>query len=275
MAAPPEPIVHAVGQAELKYDVPPDLLFGIWTIESGGNYPNPYANGLGYGGEFGTAVATPFGPASATERITEPPLQQQADTAAKILAQQLTAHHGNISEALMAYSGGGYSSVPGETTYGTYNPKKVPGGPSITDVGANFQTGVGDVGHTVSSTVSNAVGGVTGWVENILQRGGKIVLGAGLALLGLYLIAKAFNVVPSLPGLPTGGGGGASRDNSGGGGSSEPEPPDSRENTSGEPLSQSSRAARRRAGFEPADRRKPARGAPGSAKLAQGDTIPF
>lgn len=51
--------------------------------------------------------------------------------------------------------------------------------------------------------------------------------------------------------------------------------PSSTQNTSGEPLSQSSRAARRRAGFEsPADR-KPARGEPGSSRLARGDEIPF
>lgn len=277
MAAPPPDIVHAVGQAETKYDVPPDLLFGIWQIETGGHYPNPYANGLGYGGEFGTAVATPFGPASSVERINEPPLQQQADTAAQILSKLLTEHQGNISDALMAYSGGGYSQVPNETSFGTYVPQKISGGGGGTGVGSfvgslihNPSSIGGDIttgGSDIKNAASNAVSGVTGWVENILQRGGKIVLGAGLLLLGLYLIARSFNAVPSLPMLPAGG---SSGNRGGGGGSSEPSPPDSRENTSGEPLSQSSRAARRRAGFVPRDRERPARGAPGSSQLDQG-----
>jgi hypothetical protein len=145
-----------------------------------------------------------------------------------------------------------------------------------TAVGGDFSTvggAISGAGSAVGSAVGGAVQSVTGWAETLVVRGGKVVLGAGLILVGLYLIARSFNAVPSPGQITSVIGGGAG----GGGGPSHP-PPASRENTSGEPLSQSSRAVRRRAGFEPADKRKPprpARGAPGSTKLAAGDSIPF
>lgn len=119
LPAPPPVLEAAIQNSANKYGVPADILEGFWHVESGSTFPNPWANGLGYGGEFGTAVTPPFGSAKDVKRIVEPPVQQQADTAASILAQQLRATGGDISKALYNYSGHGYTSVPGETTFGT------------------------------------------------------------------------------------------------------------------------------------------------------------
>lgn len=107
-AQPPQPLEVAIGNAARQYHVPPDVLEGIWRVESGSSYPNPYRNSLGYGGLFGT-------------QDWNGPVQEQADLAASILAKQLQVHNGNLSEALSSYSGGGYTSVPGETTFGSVN----------------------------------------------------------------------------------------------------------------------------------------------------------
>lgn len=116
MSTLPAPLATAIDKASAAYKVPKDLLVGIWQIESGSSYPNPYANGLGYGGEFGTRVTAPFGSASDVKRVVEPPVQQQANTAASILANLLRRFGGSVPQALSAYSGGGYTSVPGETS---------------------------------------------------------------------------------------------------------------------------------------------------------------
>ena len=111
----PAPLATAIANASATYGVPEDILVGIWKIESGGSYPNPYVNSSGYGGLFGTSNWNDT-------------TQNQANTAASILATQYQENGGDLGAALLAYSGGaangGYSSVPGQTstTLGPVNP---------------------------------------------------------------------------------------------------------------------------------------------------------
>lgn len=105
---PPAELAQAIAQAAQQYGVPPDVLTGIWRVESGSSYPNPYVNSSGYGGLFGT-------------RNWNASTQDQANLSASILAQNIRASHGDISAALYSYSGHGYTSVPGQTTTGTWS----------------------------------------------------------------------------------------------------------------------------------------------------------
>lgn len=102
LAGVPTPLADAIEKAARKYNVPPDVLAGIWRIETGSTYPNPYVNSQGYGGLFGTT-------------LWNGSIQAQADLAASTLARLLKANGGDLSKALSAYSGGGYTSVPGGT----------------------------------------------------------------------------------------------------------------------------------------------------------------
>ena len=207
------PLAAAIAAASAHYVVPPDILAGIAQRESGGATPNPYANWLGYGGTFGTRVDSGGGAVGSSHHLAgpEPPLQQEANTAAAILRAQLIAHRGNIAEALSSYSGGGYTQVPNETTFGIL-PGYAGGNPGATvgaiPGGSGGGTGVGSfIGSVVSnpgslasdftSGASSVVSGATSWIDSALVRGGKIILGAGLLLVGLYLIARAFNAAPS------------------------------------------------------------------------------
>ena len=52
---PDEDAAHAEAEA-IAAGVPADVLTGIWRIESGSSYPNPYVNSIGYGGLFGTPL---------------------------------------------------------------------------------------------------------------------------------------------------------------------------------------------------------------------------
>lgn len=103
---PPPQLAAAISNASRRYGVPVSTLMGIWRIESGGTYPNPYVNAEGYGGLFGTTDWN--GPA-----------QEQANLAASILSKLIAKAKGNMAIALSEYSDGGYSSVPG-------SPGKVP-----------------------------------------------------------------------------------------------------------------------------------------------------
>ena len=96
---PPE-LSSAIQSAAARYGVPAKTLAGIWRIESGSTYPNPAVNSSGYGGLFGT---TKWNAST----------QEQADYAAQTLRHLLDQHNGNMAAALSAYSGGGYTSVPG------------------------------------------------------------------------------------------------------------------------------------------------------------------
>jgi hypothetical protein len=95
----PAPLWDAITKAASKYGVTPQVLAGIWRVESGSTYPNPAVNSLGYGGLFGTTK-------------WNAPTQEQADYSASIL-RNLIRTRGNLHDALLAYSGGGYSDVPG------------------------------------------------------------------------------------------------------------------------------------------------------------------
>lgn len=88
-----------IERASSAYHVPANVLTGIWRIETGNTYPNPYVNSSGYGGLFGT-------------HNWNAPEQEQANTAASILSR-LLKEKGSLPAALSAYSGGGYTSVPG------------------------------------------------------------------------------------------------------------------------------------------------------------------
>lgn len=186
-------------------------MLGIWTRESGRAYPNPYSNGLGYGGEFGTRITAAWGSSSQQRYTPEPPVEQQANTMAQILAQNIASHHGDIANALLAYSGGSYSSVPGQSTFGTWVGAKPNGtghGDSLTspgdwwyaithptqDVGAALTLG----GKSTANAVGSAVGGIFGgafdkigkdilygvvlMVATMVFMSGLILVGADLGL---------------------------------------------------------------------------------------------
>jgi hypothetical protein len=97
----PAPLASAITSAATQYDVPAGLLVGIWGDESGSTYPNPAVNSEGYGGLFGLSSAD-LGGVSPTTAST----QQQADTAARILASGLQQSDGNVPEALTFYTTG-------------------------------------------------------------------------------------------------------------------------------------------------------------------------
>lgn len=106
-AQPPPELAQAISRAAARYRIPNGVavLTGIWQRESGSTFPNPAVNSEGYGGLFGT---TNWNGST----------QAQADLAASILAAQLREHGGDLSAALRAYSGGGYSSVAGVASSG-------------------------------------------------------------------------------------------------------------------------------------------------------------
>lgn len=195
---PPPPLQNAINTAAATYGVPSDLLAGIWRIESGGRYPNPAVNSKGYGGLFGT---------------TQPyaPTQVQADLAASILRNGLVQSHGNVAEALSFYNSGklqgGYTSVPGETTFGTLAllPTKAGPNPNASGIAAAF--GPGTVGAPVGSAVSSAtsavesVGSFLGKITSLafLLRAGEVVGGAVLSFAGLFLLAKQVGLASTPP----------------------------------------------------------------------------
>lgn len=108
-SSPPPELAAAIASSAARFNVPADLLAGIWQREAGGAFPNPFVNSAGYGGLFGTRN----GLAST---------QAQADEAASVLAAGLQASGGDVAQALSYYNSGklqgGYTSVPGETTFG-------------------------------------------------------------------------------------------------------------------------------------------------------------
>jgi hypothetical protein len=173
----PAPLEAAIKISAFKYNVPPDLLEGIWRIESGSHFPNPYVNSSGYGGLFGT---TDWNGST----------QSQADLAASILGKQLKIHNGDIAAALSSYSGGGYTSVPGQKTFGTWH-----GTPGVHYPGDPVTGGGLTGGGGILSGIHNPVSGVETAVEHAGEKVGKYILygvafvGGGILLLaGLILI---------------------------------------------------------------------------------------
>lgn len=94
----PTPLATAISTASARYGVDPNLMVAIWRRESGSHFPNPYVNDQGYGGLFGT---TNWNAST----------QAQANMSAKILADNIKSHGGDVSKALSAYSGGGYNTL--------------------------------------------------------------------------------------------------------------------------------------------------------------------
>jgi hypothetical protein len=144
--AVPSDLLAAINASAQRYKVPSDLLVGIWRIESGSSYPNPFVNSSGYGGLFGT---TDWNGST----------QSQADLSASILARLLKENNGSVSQALSQYSGGGYTSVPGQTTFGGAGAAGGAQTPSASRTRPDVPAGSGG-GGTVADIVS-ALGIIT------------------------------------------------------------------------------------------------------------------
>lgn len=212
-AVPPPQLATAIQNASTQYGIPPDLLIGIWHVESGSTYPNPYVNSSGYGGLFGIPNTTAQGAPYNGFAISGSP-QEQANLAASILSKNLQSANGNVATALGSYSGGGYNSVPGETTFGTIHGFKTnSGGGGIENavVGAaatGFNTifnGTGinstDIGLPASSSlqsdaVNAALPSISGVGKEVLYGiallGGGLMVIAGLLLIGVDIGLGAY-----------------------------------------------------------------------------------
>lgn len=223
MAALPKQLQTAISNASAKTGVPADLLIGIWRTETASSYPNPYANGLGYGGLFGTQVAQPFGNAGQTRYFANvggpAQAQAEADTAAQILGTQIVEQNGNISGALHTYSGGGYTSVPGQTTFSVTKTQlgKIAGrvhalpstAPSIGIIAPPFSLGTAGTAASVAGLAGESLGvaiasgsvssplDVFKWLSANALRGLELIGGILLAVLGLYLLARRVGLGPS------------------------------------------------------------------------------
>lgn len=255
VASLPTELANAINQAGQKYGVPPDLLGGIWRIESGSTYPNPAVNSSGYGGLFGTT--DPYGST-----------QEQANLAASVLATGLQKSGGNISEALSYYNSGrlsgGYTSVPGETTFGNVKAPNSTGPPTITTsssvgggltaaqikaleaagiITGNADTGTGSAASGASQ-VKNAVAGPISSVGGLISfvtsyRFLEIIGGGVLVILGVVGLMKELTGVSiTLPG-----------------------PAGVAQKAVDGPISSQPRSTQRRAGFAPESRESDARAA--------------
>lgn len=203
---PPGALAQAILAESSRTGIPPDLFAGIWRRETNRTFPNPWENGLGYGGEFGTRMSAAWGPTSAVRRVVEPPLQQQADTSGDILAAQLRAHGGDIAGALSSYSGGGYTQVPGEVTFGNIN---VPTPSSGSPQGGNLSGGglSTSVSSGSSSSSSSSGGGllgsltsdVTGSIKEFLWRLFELAAGAVLIWLGMKQLGRVIGAPQQQP----------------------------------------------------------------------------
>lgn len=143
--AVPADLLAAINSSAQHYKVPSDLLVGIWRIESGSTYPNPYVNSSGYGGLFGT---TDWNGST----------QSQADLAASTLARLLRDNNGSVSQALSKYSGGGYTSVPGQTTHGSYGAGGGGAGPSPARTRPDVPAGSSGGGGGTIADIASALG---------------------------------------------------------------------------------------------------------------------
>lgn len=189
---PPPALAPVIRQSSFDYDVPTDLLAGIWREESGGNYPNVAVNSSGYGGLFGT-------------REWNAPPQQQGDLAASILATGLRKSGGDVAEALSYYNSGqlsgGYTSVPGETTYGTVpvpSFSTTPGTPGASGGGVSSGSTIGPLsggsssgGGLVNATFGGIENDISGSIEELFLRGIELFAAVVLVWVGLKGLAAA------------------------------------------------------------------------------------
>lgn len=210
---PPPELAAAIANAAKQYHVPADVLTGIWRIESGSSYPNVAVNSLGYGGLFGT-----------THWNTSP--QDQANYSASILAN-LIQSKGSLSAALSAYSGGGYTSVPGESAASMNQAPPRPGGSG----GGGFLSGAESVAGDVAGVTAGiafppiaiaeiagglgidwgSVAGLPGAVSDAVRgflwlispkhwvQMFEVFLGSTLMLIGLWWLGTGEAGVPDIP----------------------------------------------------------------------------
>jgi hypothetical protein len=197
----PLALLRAIFVAAKKYNVPPDLLAGIWREESGSTYPNPAKNSSGYGGLFGTSDA--YGTT-----------QAQANLAASILHNGLVQSKGNVAEALSYYNSGklsgGYTSVPGQVTTGTiagYGGKPTKGGKStlgeIESVGGSVAGVVTNPLGAVGSLLGKGAGAVTGGIASEIDKGVMDIVYAGAILGGGLVFILGFVLIAADIGLST------------------------------------------------------------------------
>lgn len=114
-----------------------------------------------------------------------------------------------------------------------------------------------------ATSVGDFVGRITD--PSYLLRGLQIVAGGTLLLAGLFLLARQVALAADLPDPIKVVGAAVA-------------PEAAATKMAAGPISEQPKRTQRQAGFEPSDagtRRRPARGAPGSSKLAKGDTIPY
>lgn len=176
---PPPELSNAIQSSSAKFGVPVDILTGVWRRESGSSFPNNFVNASGYGGLFGT---TNWNGST----------QSQSDYAASILAH-LKSQYGNWSTALYHYSGGAYTSVPGQTTSGG-------AGPSIPII-----SGVAKAGQAagsaldIPSAINNFSSAITNLPNTIIQdfkgtaiNSAFIIIAIGLFFLGGYVLSKPY-----------------------------------------------------------------------------------
>jgi hypothetical protein len=164
---PPE-LQTAINNASKTYGVPVDILVGVWRKESGSSFPNNFVNSSGYGGLFGT-----------THWNTS--TQDQANFAAQTLAYWYKIY-GNWASALYKYSGGAYTTVPGQTTNGGTNKVSAGGGPAPT--GQNPPLPNLDVGGAIKS-VGDQIAAIPSLLAKDTQH---FAIGAGIGLLGVILV---------------------------------------------------------------------------------------
>lgn len=201
----PSELENAINQAATRYGVPASTLVGIWRIESGSSFPNPYVNSIGYGGLFGT-------------HNWNASTQDQANTSAQILANLLRQYNGDMSQALYHYSGGGYTSVPGgpvgtvntSAAGGSRGSRPSGGGGFVHELGsiAGWAGKVGE-GTLLGGPLAGVWGGLFGsgnpitaavdflkaalWLVNPINwlRAVETAAGFVLMLTGIYFLATA------------------------------------------------------------------------------------
>lgn len=210
--SPPPALRSAIASASATYGVPADVLTGIWRVESASTYPNPAVNSSGYGGLFGTSFSSAAAAGAASA-------QEQANTAASILASLLVRNKGDLGRSLSSYSGGGYTTVPGQTSF-ALTAAQLSTAVQATFHGATARVGqpsgplagVGRVALGATAPITKPVdaaitagkdvvsaGSFLGKLSDpsYILRGLQIVAGAVLVLVGTYLLARQVGLAVS------------------------------------------------------------------------------
>lgn len=188
----PPALLRSIYIAAKKYNVPADVLAGIWRGESGSTYPNPAVNSLGYGGLFGT-------------KLWNGSTQAQANYAASILHNALVRTKGNIQAAINIYQ-------TGQPTHRSYNPPGavttgVIGGYGSPASGSNVSpaqaqaiirkqlqelqstgTLTGGIGAIAGDVTGIHQRTLSGWVDKVID-GFAIVGGGFIFIFGFALVA--------------------------------------------------------------------------------------